>query len=397
MRATIAGWAAGMRTPALLDGQAITCCSIATKPPHPGAAQTAARSLGSAVTVEGLYGFERSERVLILNTGGTIGMGPDATGALAPLPVEELIAHARPRDESEFGVTFASLRRPIDSSAMRPADWLTIADAIVALAPGHSGVVVLHGTDTLAYTASALSFLLAGVDTPIVITGAQRPIAERRSDAPQNLLTACMIASPRTHGLPSIPEVCVWFNDKLLRGNRTSKVDADSYDGFASLNHPPLGHAGVTLRLDPPTIERSRGGLRRVGGVCSDVAAVRLHPGLTTASLEAILSQPGLRGVVIEAYGSGNGPTEPEFLAALRRASDAGVVVVVITECGAGFVREGYYAAGAALFDTGAVPGADLTFEAALTKLMVLLDQQPPERVRELMLTPIAGEVTPDG
>ncbi len=138
---------------------------------------------------------------------------------------------------------------------MRPGDWVAIADAIVELAPGHTGIVVLHGTDTLAFTASALSFMLAGVDRPIVVTGAQRPITEHRSDAPQNLTTACMIASPRTHELPIVPEVSVWFYDVLLRGNRTSKVDADSYTGFASRNLSPLGTAGVALRIDRAALQ----------------------------------------------------------------------------------------------------------------------------------------------
>lgn len=323
-------------------------------------------------------------------------MGPDATGALAPLPVADLVSHARPREDASFGLTFASLRRPLDSSRMRPADWVTIADAIVALAPGHTGVVVLHGTDTLAFTASALSYMLAGIDRPIVVTGAQRPIAEHRSDAPQNLLTACMIASPRTHDLPVVPEVCVWFYDRLLRGNRTSKVDADSYEGFASPNVPELGHAGVTLKVDRASLLRpTHGPIRRVSGVCADVAAVRLHPALSAADLDAILSRPGLRGAVIEAYGSGNGPGEPDFLEVLNRASERDIVVVITTQCGAGTVREGYYAAGAELFATGAISGLDLTFEAAITKLMVLLDQHPPAGVRELMGTPIAGELTP--
>ncbi|MEH3052433.1 MAG: asparaginase [Patulibacter minatonensis] len=357
---------------------------------------TPVEHLGSTVVVEGQWGFERSERILILNAGGTVGMGPDATGALAPLPVAELISHARPRDDAGFGVTFASFRQPLDSSRMRPSDWVLIADAIVALAPGHTGIVVLHGTDTLAFTASALSFMLAGVDRPIVITGAQRPISEYRSDAPQNLTTSCMIASPRTHGLPVVPEVTVWFYDRLLRGNRTSKVDADSYDGFASRNVPELGHAGVALKVDVPALlPAGKGGLRRISGVCPDVAAVRLHPALDAATLEAQLLRPGLRGAVIEAYGSGNGPTEADFLDVLRRANEAGVVIVITTQCGAGTVREGYYAAGAALFETGAVSGLDLTFESAITKLMVLLDQHPPERVRELMGEPLAGELTP--
>lgn len=323
-------------------------------------------------------------------------MGPDFTGALAPLPVADLVAHARPREDAGFGVTFASFRRPLDSSRMRPSDWVLIADAIVALAPGHTGIVVLHGTDTLAFTASALSFMLAGVDRPIVLTGAQRPISEYRSDAPQNLTTACMIASPRTHDLPIVPEVSVWFYDLLLRGNRTSKVDADSYTGFKSPNVPPLGHAGVTLKIETGAVlEPGKGGLRRIAGVCDDVAAVRLHPALGAADLESILARPGLRGAVIEAYGAGNGPTEPEFLDVIRHACEHDVVVVITTQCGAGTVREGYYAAGAALFETGAIGGLDLTFEAAITKLMVLLDQHPAARVRELMGVPLAGELTP--
>jgi len=352
--------------------------------------------LGSAVVVEGQWGFERSERILVLNAGGTIGMGPEPSGALAPLPVADLIAHARPRDDAGFGVTFASFRQPLDSSRMRPADGVMIADAIVTLAPGHTGIVVLHGTDTLAYTASALSFMLAGVDRPIVLTGAQRPISEYRSDAPQNLTTACMIASPRTHDLPIVPEVSVWFYDRLLRGNRTTKVDADSYTGFASPNVPPLGQAGVTLKIDSSgLLAPGKAPLRRVAGVCPDVAAVRLHPALGASDLETILSRPGLRGAVIEAYGSGNGPTEPDFLEVMRRAHDSGIAIVITTQCGAGTVRQGYYAAGAALFETGAVSGLDLTFESAITKMMVLLDQHPVERVRELMGTPLAGELSP--
>lgn len=372
--------------------------AIAGSAQHPSAhAHTPVEDgVGSAVVIQAQYGFERAERVLVFNAGGTIGMGPNASGALAPLPVSELVEFARPRDDSGFGVTFASFRQPLDSSRMRPDDWVAIADAIVELAPGHTGIVVLHGTDTLAFTASALSFMLAGVDRPIVVTGAQRPISEHRSDAPQNLTTACMIASPRTHELPIVPEVSVWFYDVLLRGNRTSKVDADSYTGFASRNVSPLGTAGVALRIDRGMLlPAGTGGLRRVAGVCTDVAAVRLHPALDADDLEAILARPGLRGAVIEAYGSGNGPTEQEFLDVLARANERGIVTVITTQCGAGTVREGYYAAGAALFETGAISGLDLTFEGAITKLMVLLDQHDGPRVRELMSESLAGELTP--
>lgn len=338
---------------------------------------------------------DAEHRLLVLYTGGTVGMvsGPD--GALVPLDFRDLPQYLPALRNLPVRLTLAAFDEPIDSAAARPAHWLAIADAIVDNAGAHSGVVVLHGTDTMAYTASALSFLLEGLDLPVVLTGSQRPITSLRSDGRENIVTAAAIAAMRAGERAAVPEVTIFFDDVLLRGNRATKVHAERYHAFDSPNLPPLGRAGVTIELDHLAIRApAEPPLRRRGQVCGDVATVRLHPGLDQPSLAAVLGRPQLRGLVLEAFGAGNGPTEPWFLDALRAASDAGVVVVVVTQCGGGTVLAGNYATGAALLATGAVPGYDLTFEAALTKLMVLLDGSSADEVRSLMQQDLAGELT---
>jgi L-asparaginase len=313
--------------------------------------------------------------LLVLYTGGTIGMGPGPDGALVPLDLRELGAHLPFVRRLPIGLTVATMAHPIDSSAIRTSDWIAICDAIVEHAPGHAGVVVLHGTDTMAYTASALSFLLEDIDIPIVLTGAQRPVTELRSDGRENLVTAMAIAAGQLLGAPLVPEVTIFFDDVLLRGNRTV--------------------AGVTVDIDTTLVRLpGTGPIRRSRGISGAVAALRLHPSVDEHTVRALLDQPGLRGLVLEAYGAGNGPTEASFLDPLRAAVAGGVTVVVTTQCLAGRVIGGLYATGSALLDTGAIPGGDMTFEAALTKLMVLVDHLEPDDVRQLMQQDLAGELT---
>ena len=333
--------------------------------------------------------------LLVLYTGGTVGMAPGPDGALVPLDLRQLRDHLPFVRRLPLGLTVATFAPPIDSSDMATSDWLAVADAIVHHAPGHAGVVVLHGTDTMAYTASALSFLLDGIEIPIVLTGAQRPVTELRSDGRENLVTALAIAAGHLRGAPLVAEVTVFFDDVLLRGNRTVKVHADSYRGFASPNYPALATAGVTIDIDTTVIRQpGTGPIRRRGGLCDAVAALRLHPGLRAPTVRAVLDQPDLRGVVLEAYGAGNGPTDAWFLDPLRAAVARGVTVVVITQCRAGSVVGGLYATGSALLATGVIPGGDMTFEAALTKLMVLADRHGPDDVRRLMQEDLVGELT---
>jgi L-asparaginase len=346
------------------------------------------------VELLGRLGPEGPE-LLVLYTGGTIGMGPGPDGSLVPLDLRQLGVHLPFLSRLPIGLTIATLSNPIDSSAMGADDWIAIADAIVEHAPGHVGVVVLHGTDTMAYTASALSFLLEGIDIPIVLTGAQRPVTELRSDGRENLVTAMAIAAGHLRGAPLVPEVTVFFDDMLFRGNRTVKEHADSYRGFTSPNFPPLATAGVTIDIDTKLVRESgTGPIRRSGGVNDAVISLRLHPGLNERLIRAALDQEGLRGVVVEAYGAGNGPTEAWFLDPIRSAVDQGVAVVVTTQCHAGSVVGDLYATGSALQATGAIPVADMTFEAALAKLMVLVDRYEPSEVRRLMQEDLAGEIT---
>ena len=338
---------------------------------------------------------DAARRLLVLYTGGTIGMIADSSGALVPLDLRELPKYLPILDRISVRLTMATFATPIDSAAAKPADWLAIADALVSHMPGHDGAVVLHGTDTMAYTASALSFLLGGIEVPIVLTGAQRSITEVRSDGRENLVTAAVIAGMQTGGVADVPEVAIFFDDVLLRGNRSTKVHADNYSGFDSPNIAPLGRAGVAIELDHSSIRAAtKGPLRRVAGLCTDVASIRLHPALDAYTLNAILDRPGLRGVIVESYGSGNGPSDPWFVDAIHAATERDVVVVLTTQCRAGSVVAGHYATGAALIRAGAIGGADLTFEAALTKLMVALHGNDSSLARQIMQSDIAGEIT---
>ena len=339
---------------------------------------------------------DSADRLLVIYTGGTIGMAARPDGALVAQDISLLASAVRPLDDVSFGITIAQVDPAVDSASIRALHWIEIADAIVDLAGSHRGIVVLHGTDTMAYTASALSFLLTGVDRPIVLTGSQRPLIERRSDADRNLVTAGAFALLRDgSGMSAVPEVSLAFDDTLFRGNRSTKVHTSSFAGFASPNLAPLGRAGVALSVDHTLVRAPVDGpLRRVGGLCNDVASLRLHPALDAATFDAVVNRAGLRGLVLEAYGAGNGPTDAWFNDGVRRARDAGVVVLVTTQCGGGAVHPGQYATGAALFDAGAVSGADMTFEAALTKLMVVLDGRSADDAIELLQQDLAGELT---
>jgi L-asparaginase len=350
----------------------------------------------AAIELVGTVGPLDEPRVFVLYTGGTIGMSAGPEGALVPLDLRELTVHLPAISSLPIGLTLAAFATPLDSSAMRVDDWIDIADAIVEHSPGHAGVVVLHGTDTMAYTASALSFLLDGIDIPIVVTGSQRPITATRSDGRENLVTALELAAGHVRGSPLVPEVTIYFADVLLRGNRAVKVHADSYHGFDSPNLPPLATAGVSIDFDIGAIRGPGvGPIRRTGGMSADVSAIRLYPGLDEVTLLAMLDRPGLRGVVLEAYGAGNGPSDQWFLDAIRRAVAQRVTVVVVTQCRAGAVHGGLYATGAALLAAGAIAGGDMTFEAALTKLMWLVARHEDQaEVERLMQHDLAGELT---
>jgi len=336
-------------------------------------------------------------RVYVAYTGGTIGMRrvgghyAPAPGHLASL-MAELPELRDPRAPAYHVREYATLR---DSATMTPRDWTLIADDIAAHYAEYDGFVVLHGTDTMAYTASALAFMLRGLAKPVVLTGSQIPLSELRSDARENLLTALLIAAHEP-----IPEVCLWFGSRLLRGCRASKVNASGLEAFDSPNFPPLGTAGIEIAVDrrlalPPPAPDAPLSVQPIDpGV--RIGALRLFPGISPEMVAAVLAP--LRGLVLEAYGAGNGPDDPALLDALAAASARGVVIVACTQCLRGRVDLDAYATGAALARAGVVSGRDMTAEAALAKLFFLFSAgYTPREVRELVGRDLRGEITAAG
>ncbi len=335
------------------------------------------------------------KRLYIAYTGGTIGMCRTASG-YAPAPG---YLAAQMADMPEL----RDLRMPeyhiheytplLDSSNMTPADWFRIAQDIVAHYDVYDGFIVLHGTDTMAYTASALPFLLQGLGKPVILTGSQIPLCEIRNDARANLITSMLIAAEHP-----VPEVCLYFGNKLLRGCRSVKVDADGLDAFDSPNYPPLGVVGVEVKIDWSHVApapAAAGPALAAPAVQATVGAFRIFPGLSPAVLHNIL-QPPLHGLVLETYGVGNAPDRDRaFLAEIRAATQRGVVIVNCTQCLRGSVRQGEYAAGAALAQAGVISGYDMTAEAALCKLFYLFSAGlTPDEVKVQMGRNLCGEVT---
>ena len=335
--------------------------------------------------------------VLLIYTGGTIGMWADTAGTLRPMDLAHLEEQVPELQRIAVDLTSVAFEEPIDSSDMHPADWVRIATIIGDHYDRHDGFVVLHGSDTMAYTASALSFLLEGLNKPVILTGSQLPIGTIRTDAKENLITAIEVAASKdAQGRPMVPEVAVYFEYQLMRGDRTVKVHAERFEAFRSPNWPALAEAGVHLRYTPSAILPHRSGPLTVHTRLDDrIAVIRLFPGIRPSWVRHALSEPELRAAVLTTFGSGNAPTDPDLLDALREARSRGVILLNVTQCVGGRVEQGRYATSKALQDMGVVPGADITVEAAVTKLMFLLGkEQATEAVERALAIPICGEFT---
>jgi L-asparaginase len=328
-------------------------------------------------------------RVLLIYTGGTVGMVGGRDG-LEPLDFGSLVDHLPALASLRLDLCAESLQPPIDSAEATPQLWTWIATLIEERYEAHDAFVVLHGTDTMAYTASALSFMLEGLGKPVIVTGGQRALSQVRSDARENLVSAIAIAAHQR-----VREVSVFFDRVLLRGNRTTKIAVDRFDAFASPNHPPLARAGVEISyhgaIAPP--ERA-GSLRVATRFHPGVTSLRLFPGIGRAAIEAVLALPDLAGFVLAVYGAGNAPSTAWLQEGLAAAVQRGVVAVCVTQCLSGSVTPGRYASGAGLSRAGVLSGADMTFEAAVTKLMLLLGEHGAHAARELIGVPLAGELT---
>lgn len=337
------------------------------------------------------------KRVYIAHTGGTIGMRRTERGYETDRGyLERQMAHMPElRDAAIPEVTLHEYEPLLDSSNMAPRDWMKIAHDIEEHYDAYDGFVVLHGTDTMAYTASALPFILDGLAKPVIITGSQIPLCEIRNDARENLITSLLIASQY-----DIPEVCLYFGGRLLRGCRSVKVSASGFAAFDSPNFPPLGNVGIGIDIDWNLVRRTPpSDALHIGHLGSPVvSALRLFPGISTDLLHNVL-RPPLQGLVLEAYGVGNGPDQDAgFLRTLAEASERGVVIVDCTQCLEGSVDLTEYATGSALAGAGVISGFDTTAEAALAKMVYLFGRgDSPEDVKAAMQEDLRGELTKPG
>lgn len=338
----------------------------------------------------------KPRKVLLIYTGGTIGMMADPrTGELQPMDLEHMEDQVPELGRIGVALSTASLDPVLDSSDMGPSDWVRIAQ-LIAKHKDHDGYVVLHGTDTMAYSASGLSFLLEGLTKPVVFTGALLPLGVLRTDGKENLLTAIEIAAAHEDGVPILQEVAIYFEYSLYRGNRSVKTHAERFEAFRSPNWPPLAEAGVHIRWNRAALLPVRTGpLEVFDQLDANVGVIRLFPGISGKWVRHSLSTPGLRGAVLTTFGSGNGPRNQDFIGALREARDRGIVLVNATQCFGGRVEQGRYQTSRAFNDLGVVPAGDMTVEAAVTKLMFLFGQGlSPERIAVQFPQAICGEVS---
>lgn len=338
-------------------------------------------------------------KVLLIYTGGTIGMVENIeTGILEPFNFDNLNKQIPEIKRLRFQVDHLVFSPVIDSSDITPEHWIKMTKVIENNYNKYDGFVILHGTDTMSYTASALSFMIENLSKPIILTGAQLPIGKLRTDARENLITALEIAADKDEqGYAKIQEVCIFFQNYLLRGNRTTKVNADNFNAFRSFNYPFLAKSGILIRYDEQALLKNKN-INKIKfhyKLDTHVAVLKIFPGINKDIVSAIVNIPGLKGLVIETYGTGNAPLLQWFIDLINEAVKKGIVVINITQCKIGFVDMARYQTGISLKKSGVVSGYDSTVESALTKLMILLGHNfDSEQIRNKMAGAIAGEIT---
>jgi len=340
-------------------------------------------------------------KLLLIYTGGTIGMIKDyETNALKAFDFENIKERIPELQLVDCQLETVSFDQPIDSSDMTPDLWRRIADIIESHYTDQDGFVVLTGTDTMSYTASALSFMLEYLRKPVIFTGSQLPIGDLRTDAKENLITAIQVASAQENGSPRVQEVGLYFEYKLYRANRTTKLSSQQFKAFDSPNFPVLAESGVHLTFNDSILRRLNIGdtgmdLRVRKEMSSDVVILKLFPGITETTVRHVLSTPGLKGVVLETYGAGNAPTAMWFLNCLRKAIQAGIHIVNVTQCVSGSVLQGLYNSSSEMKRIGVLSGRDITTESALAKLRYLLTFDfGTEEFKTHFERPLRGELT---
>ncbi|HEY2583379.1 MAG TPA: asparaginase [Mucilaginibacter sp.] len=336
-------------------------------------------------------------QILIIYTGGTIGMMSDPhTKVLRPINFEQIMDNVPELEKLNCKIKVHSFEEIIDSSNMNPEIWSEMAGLIESNYEDVDGFVILHGSDTMAFTASALSFMLENLSKPIIFTGSQLPISAVRTDAKENLMTAIEIANAKKNDRARVPEVCIYFDYKLFRGNRSFKYNSSKFEAFRSPNYPILAESGVHLRFSVNDIRRPHDSEPLIvhKKLVSDVAVLKLYPGISPKVVETILNAD-VRGIIMETFGAGNTTTVPWFIALLKNAIDNGKVILDISQCKVGTVELGRYETSKQLKDIGVANGYDMTYESAVTKMMYLLGQySDPQEVKHYLETDLRGEIT---
>ncbi len=313
--------------------------------------------------------------ILLIYTGGTIGMIKDYnSNALKAFNFSQILENIPELNQLDCQIESISFDEPIDSSNMNKDYYIQIADTIESHYEVYDGFVVLTGSDTMSYTSSAISFMLENLQKPVVFTGSQLPIGYLRTDAKENLITSIEIASAHVNDQPIISEVCLYFEYKLYRANRTTKLSAEQFEAFTSMNYPPLAESGVYLQFNEELLLRSKEEKLIVRkDLITDIAILKLFPGISQNVVKSILSIPDLKGVVLETYGAGNAPTDDWFINLLSEAIQNDIRIVNVTQCAGGSVMMGHYETSTKLKSIGVIGAKDMTTESAVAKIMYLL------------------------
>jgi len=335
--------------------------------------------------------------ILIIYTGGTIGMVKDKeTGSLHPVNGSELYEHIPILGKLDYQIEFYSFDPLLDSSNMNPQHWVLLVSVIEKNYEKYDGFVVLHGSDTLAYTASALSFMLENLNKPVILTGSQLPLGMIRSDGRENLVTAIEIAAAQQDETPVVPEVAVYFENKLLRGNRTFKYNAENFGAFQSGNYPSLAEVGINIKYNYNAILKPNfKTLRAHTALDNNITILKLFPGISAESVRSQLAIEGLKAIILETYGSGNAMTDQWFLEQIKLAIARGIIVLNVTQCKTGSVEIGKYLTSRELGKLGVISGLDITTESAVAKLMYLFGTGlSKEEIEKMLRVSLRGEIT---